>query len=191
MGLVDCEEDRKILESCISLSCARLDRKREKPGQQNIENEDEREYENEELISAVLKFKDSEIIKNKELKISICKKGDDFEKKELTPIKFKKQSPPEESLLSVMFDPETDALQLYQYAQDLYRAYSNSVFFYFYETKANELEGDEEGADAEGEQGEGQDDDDDDDEDEDDIQPVKKSKKEPNAGMEKPECKQQ
>lgn len=45
-----------------------------------------------------------------------------------------------------MFDPETDGIQLYQYAQDLYRAYSNSVFFYFYETKGNELEGaDEEG----------------------------------------------
>ena len=28
MGFIDCEEDRKILENCVSLSCARLDRKR-------------------------------------------------------------------------------------------------------------------------------------------------------------------
>lgn len=33
---------------------------------------------------------------------------------------------------------------MYEYAQDLNRAYSNSVFFYFYETKING-----EGAEAE------------------------------------------
>ena len=75
----------------------------------------------------------------------------------MTAIKFKKDNISEESLLAVMFNPETEAQQLYEYAQDLYRAYSNSIFFYFYETKINEVEGGEGEEDGDGEgEGEGE-----------------------------------
>lgn len=108
MGLIDCEQDKKILEHCHTLTCATIHRKREKEGQEAVEKDEDKQYEQEEQLSAILKFNDNPYIKNKELKLVVCKKGEDeIVKKEVTAIKFKSDTPPEESLLAVIFDPET------------------------------------------------------------------------------------
>lgn len=127
MGFIDSEEDKQILEHCTSLSCALIRRPSEKEGE-----------EEEEIYSALFKFADNELIKNKELKAVLSRKGDDIKRKELTPIKFKNDESHEDSLLAVMFDPNAPEGHLYEYLQDIYRAYSNSVFFYFYESKEEE-----------------------------------------------------
>ena len=92
-----------------------------------------------------------------------------------------------------MFNSETEPPLLYQHAHDFYKAYTNSVSYYF---NLGGIEGGEEGAgeglDDENGYNESEDgDDDDDDDDSEDIKPIKKQKKSNGPPIEKPECKQQ
>ena len=81
-----------------------------------------------------------------------------------------------------IFDQESAPAPIFQCAQDIERAYKNSLFFYFHEGDPLDPEN--------GREDDEEDDFDDEEDDEEDQQPVKKKKKNDEA-VEKPECNQQ
>jgi hypothetical protein len=60
-----------------------------------------------------LQFADNPVIENKELKIAVQRKNDEYTKLEQTPIKFKGAVPEENSAFAEIFSPEIDPQELF------------------------------------------------------------------------------
>lgn len=67
----------------------------------------------EEKIKVVFEFADNDIISNKQLKIAVERKADEFFKKEVTPIKFKAEVSPD-STFAEIFKNEISGERLFE-----------------------------------------------------------------------------